>query len=90
MSAEDKSIIVLNFFVLYVYLNKHLIMIILSPQQGMIISNMIFSINYSVLIATFLYFIYPPIKEIPTIEHATAIGVDIYTIDAFFKIQYST
>ena len=25
MSAEDKSIIVLNFFVLYVYLNKHLI-----------------------------------------------------------------
>lgn len=92
MSAEDKSIIVLNFFVLYVYLNKHLIplMIILSPQQEMIISNMIFSINYSVLIATFLYFIYPPIKEIPTIEHATAIGVDIYTIDAFFKIQYST
>lgn len=66
------------------------LMIILSPQQGMIISNMIFSINYSVLIATFLYFIYPPIKEIPTIEHATAIGVDIYTIDAFFKIQYST
>lgn len=69
---------------------REVIMIILSPQQGMIISNMIFSINYSVLIATFLYFIYPPIKEIPTIEHATAIGVDIYTIDAFFKIQYST